>query len=348
MVFSRDINRNFNLLFLILILMSCISTTESAFAFVKDLSIISRSYTGAINNKFKINIVLEIWQDGVVNGHYYYTKNGIVIPLDGRFEKDMNLLMTERAPRVEKKARKEDITGTFKGVFSNNYDELNGSWSNYDGKKTYPFKATRIIDRYSKIQTDKAYKTIPYENIIAWQIPLEEKRLLLARIENVISSEDAEFNNELEEDESYTSERVKYSSRNLLSVLKKLYYRGATHSNTSYSVLNYWIHDNHASEIKLTDLFLDNSNYKQLLSQLCFKELKRQGASGVSETDLTELYKEMNEFVTTPIGLAFYFSPYSVGSYAEGEFVVEIPYQQILPIVKKDGPLAEFFHQGKP
>jgi len=348
MIVSRGINRNLNLLILILILLCCIATTESAFAFEKDLPIISRSYTGVINNKFKIYMVLEIWQDGVVSGHYYYTKNGIVIPLDGRLDENMKLVMTERAPRVEKKARKEDITGTFKGTFDNNYDALNGIWSNYDGKKTYPFKAARTNDRLAKKQSDKAFKTIPYENIIAWQIPLEEKRLLLARLENVISADDTVFNNELEEDESYTSELVQYSSHNLLSVLKKLYYRGATHLNSSYSVLNYWIHDKHASEIKLTDLFLENPNYKNLMSQLCFEELKRQGASGVSDIDLMELYEKMNEFVITPKGLVFYFSPYSVGGYAEGEFIVEIPYQKILPIVKKDGPLAEFLHQGKP
>jgi len=36
------------------------------------------------------------------------------------------------------------------------------------------------------------------------------------------------------------------------------------------------------------------------------------------------------------------FDPYDVGSYADGEHVVVVPYSQLKPIIKPDGLLAEF------
>lgn len=45
-------------------------------------------------------------------------------------------------------------------------------------------------------------------------------------------------------------------------------------------------------------------------------------------------------FVTLPGGIGFIFSRYEVGSYAEGDYRVVVPYSRLASVIRTDGPLV--------
>jgi hypothetical protein len=87
-------------------------------------------------------------------------------------------------------------------------------------------------------------------------------------------------------------------------------------------------------------LFLSGTNPRKLLSDLCLAELRRQGLRSAVEGELTELSGELKVFSITTRGLVFYFGDYAIASYAEGDFVVTVPYSALLGILDPAGPLG--------
>ncbi len=97
--------------------------------------------------------------------------------------------------------------------------------------------------------------------------------------------------------------------------------------------------------VNLSDLFIADSNFINILSIYLIKELKEQGASLIENGEITEFNeKDLHAFAISPRGLLFAFSPYSVASYAEGPFFVTVPYSEIRQIINPDGPLKEFIN----
>jgi hypothetical protein len=99
-------------------------------------------------------------------------------------------------------------------------------------------------------------------------------------------------------------------------------------------------------DLTLDDIFLPNSNYLQVLSDECAKQLKERGIGFEDEIfskgadPLPENYKLWN---LSKDGLIITFSEYQVGPYAAGPQVVTVPYSVLKDVLNSESPAAEFW-----
>ncbi len=88
----------------------------------------SIDWEGTINGKWKIEMTVHRL-DGMVWGSYCYTKNKTSISLDGQWDENGQLTLTESVDG--------NITGQFIGTYGE--DSFDGIWVSADGEKEYPF-----------------------------------------------------------------------------------------------------------------------------------------------------------------------------------------------------------------
>jgi hypothetical protein len=135
----------------------------------------------------------------------------------------------------------------------------------------------------------------------------------------------------------------------LLSLVFGAYndWTGAAHP-TSHN-FSYHYDLSHNKELKLSDFFLPGINHLSLISKLCAKDIANQkrknGMDDVYEEDEAAAFEALKDdptFYPAANSLVFIFDPYQVGSFAEGYYVVSIPYSQLRSVINPAGPLAPF------
>jgi hypothetical protein len=116
------------------------------------------------------------------------------------------------------------------------------------------------------------------------------------------------------------------------------YSDGAAHPGSYSITLNYDL--GQGKELALADLFLPNSNYLETIANYCKSELSKQpffdGAFNEGADPTVENYRNWN---ITPTGLMITFDEYQVAPYAAGPQVVQIPVEELRPILDPNGPL---------
>ncbi len=107
-------------------------------------------------------------------------------------------------------------------------------------------------------------------------------------------------------------------------------YTGGAHGNWGITGLNWRLDDTEPSPIQLHQLFRQDSPWVEFLSGFCIEFLKQQGASSVVDNSISSLTtNDLTSFTLHQHGIEMIFNPYSVASYAEGAFVVPIPWETI-------------------
>lgn len=97
-------------------------------------------YYGILGKNTGIAMILANFPDGSLIGTYRYVKNGVPIRLSGRLEReDKNIKLIEKAPNRKGNAPSEKISGKFTGHFDESFKNINGTWTNPDGTKSFPF-----------------------------------------------------------------------------------------------------------------------------------------------------------------------------------------------------------------
>lgn len=134
----------------------------------------------------------------------------------------------------------------------------------------------------------------------------------------------------------------------LISLDMQVYsYTGGAHPNTNYLTFNYGLVRGRAKLLTLTDLFRRWTKPLGIISKFVIAKLKEDKASWVVEGTTTALTKmQGDEFVITRKGLLYIFSPYEMGSYAEGKYTVEVPFAGIRKYLDPGGPLKGFLAGG--
>jgi len=92
-------------------------------------------------------------------------------------------------------------------------------------------------------------------------------------------------------------------------------------------------------QIKLSDIINLNGKCEKDLRQAIYEELKEQNAS-LSENVLRQ-DSTLDNFYLDQDAIVFVFNPYEVGSFVEGIYKAEMPYNS-LPCIKKDGIIKKF------
>lgn len=137
------------------------------------------------------------------------------------------------------------------------------------------------------------------------------------------------------------SYEVTAANKDFISILFSFFeYAGGAHPNSSTASFNYDLRRN--APVKLADLFTSDSNYLKVISDYSIRELKKLKMPSGPEEGAGPKLENFHSWNVTPAGLKITFDRYQVGSYAEGEYVVVIPYSVLKPIIKPDGPLAQF------
>ncbi len=116
-------------------------------------------------------------------------------------------------------------------------------------------------------------------------------------------------------------------------VLLMEYYSGGAHGGREFYSFAYDLEKN--QEIKLADLFVDNPNYLNDISQFCFDDLRKQ-INKLTEDDyfdeewlkdgVSPADENFQSFIFDEDSITFYFPPYQVAAYALGDFKVEFPW----------------------
>ncbi len=148
------------------------------------------------------------------------------------------------------------------------------------------------------------------------------------------------------------SHDVSIFTSDLLSIRFSLctYYSMAVHPNTHTVTLNFRLRP--PKELKLGDIFRPSSDYLNLLSEFCVKDLHRQQplhwfdpeerAEWLKQrqdewilSGAAPKFKNLERFVLAKGGMRLFFDPYQVGSYAEGMYDVFIPTYVLAPALEE-------------
>lgn len=117
------------------------------------------------------------------------------------------------------------------------------------------------------------------------------------------------------------------------------YSDGAAHPGLNSTTLNYDL--GQGRELVLSDLFLPNSNYLEVIANYCTAELMKQPYSDSFFLDgakpTLENYRNWN---ITPDGLLITFDTYQVAPGAAGPQTVVVPYSELQTVIDPQGPLA--------
>lgn len=254
-------------------------------------------------------------------------------------------------------------TGTFKGQWKADGTTALGTWQSADGKKLRTLTLTRLA-RIQKVADKTVDASVSYPQFDDPHYA-QLNQLLAAQaakklVEHVVSVQEARKELQEAAKESKDEEQLKYSievpvgastecsvdiaQTRFVSLLCQYFiFTGGAHPNSRWSSLNYLLNvDGGPQEIGLWDLINKSPAALSTLSGWLVAELKRQQASLVVDGEINnfrdDLEKNNLPFTIIPAGLAFHFSPYSVASYAEGEFDVVVPKKTLKDVIRSDNP----------
>ena len=138
--------------------------------------------------------------------------------------------------------------------------------------------------------------------------------------------------------------RIVWLTTNLISLCENHYeYSGGAHGGAAVVGRNFFLQDGKAREFALNDLFRDDRDWTNQLSDLCLAELRRQKAAWTldSATDTMRVNRftavDLASFNVDGAGLIIHFGEYAVGPYADGLFDVLIPWAELKPWLATTG-----------
>ena len=151
-----------------------------------------------------------------------------------------------------------------------------------------------------------------------------------------------------------------YVTPNAVSLVQSYWeFTGGVHGNGGYDGKCFVEDQGSVRRLKLEDLFDPNSDWKKRLVKHCVSGLRCQEVSFITDelvqnpesaTTSPDSFCDLKQFSTddltsftlSPAGLRFYFSPYHVGSYADGVFTVGVPYYVIRDCIPAESPARLF------
>jgi len=322
------------------------------------------SFRGAIAN---LSIEMSLLRDGErLTGTYFYPRIGKNIALQGSVDSGGNVDLRE-----SDETGKE--TGVFKGKWKSNdtgFAEIEGKWSRPDGSKETDFSVTqqpleftadvRVMPKVIRENNKDAKYTVEAEypqlegDVRFDKFNAAARGLITKDVAAFKTAETASADEELDVPaETQTSSlnigyEIRFATDDLISVefTEGSYSRGAAHGNSVTEALNYDVKN--SKRLALADLFNPKSNYLDVISTYCMKDLRAQ-AQRQKDSMLLEDQIESGAgpnadnyraWTITRKGLWITFDPYQVAAYAAGPQHVLVPYSTLKSIIKPDGPIG--------
>src|SRR6266436_1244617 len=327
-------------------------------------------FRGTIGNNLAIEMTLT--RDGDhLTGTYFYPKVGKNINLAGTVDKDGNVELKE-----SDESGKD--TGVFKGKWKPATDspdpalnEIEGKWSRPDGTKETAFQvfqqpiafnaAVRVTPKVIKEANKAKHYTVDAEypqiegDTRFDNFNREARSLITKDVAAFKTSETSEETVTGSETPAETMDstldigyEIRYATDDLISVefTEGSYERGAAHGNSNTTVVNYDVKN--GKKLALADLFNPKSNFLNVISDYCLKDLRERSKKDKDAMFDEEMMKSgaspradnYRAWAITKKGLWITFDPYAVAPYAAGPQHVLVPYSALKVILKPDGTVA--------
>lgn len=299
-----------------------------------------------------------------LTGTYFYPRVGKNIDLKGSIDTGGKLELRETDETGKD-------TGVFKGQWKSNdvgLASIEGKWSRPDGSKETEFELTQQPIEFTSVvrvapkvirENNKQGKytvNVEYPQIEGdsrFDAFNQQARSMISK--DVAAFKASEGNPSEDEtvlaDEAQTSTldigyNVRFATDDLISVefSESQYERGAAHGSNLTVVLNYDVKNK--KKLALADLFQAKSNYLNVISTYCIKDLQNQ--SKKNDMLMEDQIKEgaapradnYGAWTITRKGLWITFDPYQVAAYAAGPQHVLVPYSSVKSIVKPDAAIG--------
>lgn len=303
-------------------------------------------YRGAIG-ELPVQVKLTIRPDSV-SGYYYDERVGVPLALEGE-------LSDEQEATLRETDEEGQLTGRWEVSFSISPqgfgDALMGSWHSPDGEQSVSVDLSKIAEyvTLSERQGVMLESESHYPFFLTGGMGPVNRRLR----ENV-QWRHQEFFGEGQEyayagelfNAWWRSERTElhdYADDVVSMFISVRAYTGGAHDSLHFLPANYHIVDGEAHELSLADLFLPDAPYQETLSDYLMEELEAREAGWLMMGTLEALDEEMMRvFTFSPSGLEFAFAPYEVGSWAEGPYFVNVPFEAVAAMIDPEGPLGRF------
>jgi hypothetical protein len=125
-------------------------------------------------------------------------------------------------------------------------------------------------------------------------------------------------------------------------------YTGGAHGNALTTGWTFAVVRGDVRELGLDAFFVKPAKARERLSTLTLELLRKEGAQYVVDGTLKDLRAELKSFALTPEGLRFFFAPYSVGPYVQGELTVLVPYHELAPLLPPKSVLEPLLAAAPP
>lgn len=281
------------------------------------------------------------------SGTYYYEAIGHPLSLVGTLD-------VTRLALVERDGLSP--IGRWEAELSASWSEmgatLSGTWSSVDGDLRAPVVLSRAAEYVTTTTRQGAMiEVIAHYPYFSWG--WDDVNALLS---NLVQAEHQAF---LREGQALSTQgrlfgswtlahavEIRYYSDTLLSLLETVdTYMGGAHPHTNYGALNFWYDPENDAIVGLWlgDLFKADADFESTISDALVGALRAQQAGWLIDGQITRFTaEELSVFTLAPNGLTFTFAPYQVGSYAEGTYTVTIPWAELSPLLKPNGPAGHW------
>ena len=115
------------------------------------------------------------------------------------------------------------------------------------------------------------------------------------------------------------------------------YIAGAASGHVSSRSLYYDL--SQGKQLVLSDLFIPNSNYLDLISNYCSNQIRNELGDAFSPEGAAPTLENYKNWTVTIDGILITFEQYQVGPGAAGNPAVEVPYNELNSVIQPDGPL---------
>lgn len=143
---------------------------------------------------------------------------------------------------------------------------------------------------------------------------------------------------------------VVHSTSTFLSLTYEVgwYGAGAAHPNMHFETFNF-AYSERLVQVELDEFFVDLDAALKVISQVCIQSLAREYWERTGERPDERQLKWLDDgagpklenfraFTVGPDHFTFLFAPYQVSSYAMGRWAADVPFYNILDLLKEDGP----------
>ena len=312
-------------------------------------------YQGHLGDKIGISVSVDPAND-VIPGTVIYDSTGAAgLSLDITADKPGGFPWKESL--YSRETGQSKTTGVFNGTLSEDARTVQGTWTSADGKKTLPYQLT-LTARIVEIKSDEVDAKATYPEIEGARYGQLNKLMADEAREHADANVGwvKETQKELQGSEvsketlngisRWQLARVESIQAGLVSLsYSNSEFSGGAHPNTIHSGINYLVaEDGTPKRLGLWDVLNKSDANIKALSDILVQDLKRQNAAYIKDGTVKDFKNPLQTdgvaFVILPAGIAFIFSQYEVGPYAEGDFRVVVPYSKLASALRTDGPLA--------